>query len=430
MKLSVIGTGYVGLVSGVCFAELGNQVICVDKDSEKIKMLNNLEMPIYEPGLKELVQNNVQESRISFTSDIKEAVASSDVIFIAVGTPPLPNGQADLRFIEAVAASIGKYMNDYKLIVNKSTVPVGTGDFVREIVMKHQAEPVDFDIVSVPEFLREGNAIQDSMNPDRVIIGASSNKAAEIMKKLHEPFNAPVLITDVKSAEMIKYASNAFLATKISFINEIANICEKVGANVKEVAKGMGYDKRIGDKFLNAGIGYGGSCFPKDTTALVEIAASVDYDFKILKSVVDVNKKQRFKVIDSLKQIYDNLDGKKVAVLGLAFKPNTDDLREAPSINIIEELIAKNVHVKAYDPIAMNNATKIIRNTITYSSSVLEAVEGVDAIILVTEWHELIEADWFTIGNLVNKKIIIDGRNVIDSDLVESLGFIYKGIGV
>ncbi|PKM44136.1 MAG: UDP-glucose 6-dehydrogenase [Firmicutes bacterium HGW-Firmicutes-8] len=416
------------MVTFTCFAEKGNSLICVDNNPEKIKMLENNIMPIYEPGLKELVKKNQDEGRISFTTDLPGAVQKSDVIFIAVGTPSLSNGEADLQYIEAVAREIGQAMNGYKIVVDKSTVPVGTGDRVRKIISESQTGEYGFDVVSAPEFLREGCAVGDTLNPDRIIIGTSSKKAAQIMDELHKPFNAPIVITDVRSAEMIKYASNAFLATKISFINEIANICEKVGADVTEVARGMGYDKRIGNQFLMAGIGYGGSCFPKDTKALIQIAGNADYDFELLKSVIKVNQIQRYKPIKKLISILGELQGRTVGILGLAFKPNTDDMREAPSVEIITELKKLGAGIKAYDPVAGDEARKVIKD-IEYCSDPYETMDGADAVILVTEWEEFKNLDLDKMKKLLNIPLVIDGRNVFDPAEMQAKGFIYTGVG-
>lgn len=353
MNIAVIGTGYVGLVSGVCFSELGNRVICVDNNQDKVEMLNAGEVPIYEPGLQELMVANKRAGKLSFTSDIAEAIRESDIIFIAVGTPSLPNGEANLGFVEQVAIEIGTHLESYKIVVTKSTVPVGTNDRVRELIQSISTQP--FDVASVPEFLREGSAVKDTLNPDRIVIGTDSERAIQALKKLHRPLTENLIVTDIRSAEMIKYASNAFLATKISFINEISNICEKVGADVTRVAEGMGYDKRIGSSFLKAGIGYGGSCFPKDTQALIQIAGQVDYDFRLLKSVVQVNQDQRFNVIRKLEEIFGTLSGRTIAIWGLAFKPDTDDVRDAPAIDIIRYLTEAGAVVKAYDPIATTN---------------------------------------------------------------------------
>lgn len=424
----MVGTGYVGLVSGTCFAEMGNEVTCVDNDIEKIEMLKRNIMPIYEPGLGELVGKNQAEGRLSFSTDLSKAVKESEVIFIAVGTPSLPNGEADLQYVDAVAAQIGQSINGYKLVVNKSTVPVGTGDRVKKLISQNLVGKHDFDVVSAPEFLREGCAINDTLFPDRIVIGASSNKAANIMKELHKGFNAPILLTDVRSAEMIKYASNAFLATKISFINEIGNICEKVGADVIKVAEGMGYDKRIGHRFLMAGIGYGGSCFPKDTKALIQIAGNADHDFELLRSVVKVNQIQRYKPIKKLISILGELRGRTVGILGLAFKPNTDDIREAPSIEIISELKRLGVKVRAYDPIAMEQAKGIIKG-IEYCSDPYATASGADAIVIVTEWEEFKQLNLDRVRELLNIPVVIDGRNIYDPLEMQRMGFIYAGIG-
>ncbi len=428
MKLAVVGTGYVGLVSGTCFAELGNNVICVDNNEEKISMLERNIMPIYEPGLEELVKKNKEKSRLTFTTDLTEAVKKSDIVFIAVGTPSLPNGEADLQYVDSAAKKIGQAMNGYKIIVNKSTVPVGSGDRVKKIISENTTGDFEYDIVSSPEFLREGCALEDTLNPDRIVIGASTKKAANIMETLHKPFNAPIVITDVRSAEMIKYASNAFLATKISFINEIANICEKVGADVIEVANGMGYDKRIGNQFLMAGIGYGGSCFPKDTKALIQIAGNAAHDFELLKSVVKVNQIQRYKPLKKLISILGDLKGRTIGVLGLAFKPNTDDMREAPSIEIIKELKRLGAYVRVYDPVAMDEAKKVITN-IEYCTNSYEVVKDSDALIFVTEWDEFKQLDFEKVKNLINIPIIIDGRNMFDPSEMQRRGFIYAGVG-
>lgn len=428
MKISVIGTGYVGLVSGTCFAENGNHVICADNDRHKIEMLKNDIMPIYEPGLEELVRKNKKEGRLSFTTSISNAVKNSDIIFIAVGTPSLANGEADLQYIDAVARKIGTSIDSPKIVVNKSTVPVGTGDRVRKLIKENLTGDLSFDVVSCPEFLREGCAIDDTLNPDRIVVGVSSEGAAKIMEELHKPFNAPMVITDIRSAEMIKYASNAFLATKISFINEIANICEKVGADVVNVAKGMGYDERISPHFLMAGIGYGGSCFPKDTKALIQIAGNEDYDFELLRSVVKVNQIQRYKPIKKLISILGLLEGRIIGILGLAFKPNTDDMREAPSIELISELKKLGAHIKAYDPVAVEEAKKVISG-VEYCADPYQAIDGVDAVVIVTEWDEFRDLDLECVRRLVRTPVIIDGRNIFDPTEIQQMGFIYSGVG-
>lgn len=428
MNCSVIGTGYVGLVSGVCFAELGNHVICVDTDPIKITKLNEGIMPIYEDGLKEMCNRNRDVGRIEFTTDIEYAVVNSDIIFIAVGTPSLPNGGVDLSQVEYAAQQIAQSMNGYKVIVNKSTVPVGTQKKVTQIIQDNMNTKYEFDVVSNPEFLREGTALQDTMNTDRIVIGSNSTRAIEILKELHEPFNAPYVITDPESAELIKYASNAFLATKITFINEIANICELVGGDVVEVAKGMGLDTRISPKFLQAGIGYGGACFPKDTKAIVKIGEQVGYDFEIVKSVIAVNEKQKKKPFAKLQQILGEIQGKTVAILGLSFKPNTDDMREAPSIEIINAIQNKGGIVKAYDPASIEMASQLLDDVI-FANSPYEAVENADAIILVTEWAEIINMDLQKVSQLVRGRIFIDGRNVYQYEEMEKYGFQYYCIG-
>lgn len=428
LKIAVIGTGYVGLVSGVCFSELGNEVICVDKDQSKVDILNRLESPIYEPGLTELIEKNHGLNRLRFTTDISYGVKNSDIIIIAVGTPPLPTGEANLSFIEQVASEIAVEMNEYKIVMTKSTVPVGTNERIKEIMLGLTNLP--FDIVSVPEFLREGSAVKDTLNPDRIIIGTESVHAKEVLTELHKPLTENILITDVRSAEMIKYASNAFLATKISFINEIANICDSVGADVSKVAEGMGYDNRIGSAFLNAGIGYGGSCFPKDTKALVQIAGNANYDFKLLKSVIEVNQNQRFNVLDKLRLSLGSFTGKTIAVWGLAFKPNTDDVRDAPAFEIISELLAAGAKIKAYDPIAMGNFKSLLDDrSIEWSSSALDAATNTDAICLLTEWDEFKKVNLETVQSVMNTPVLIDGRNVYSKEQIGETGFEYKSIG-
>jgi UDPglucose 6-dehydrogenase len=428
MKIAVVGTGYVGLVSGVCFAELGNHVICVDKDQRKVDVLNKLESPIYEPGLTELIVKNHNEKRLEFTTDLSYGVKNSDIVIIAVGTPPLPNGEANLSYIEQVATEIATEMNDYKTIITKSTVPVGTNDRIKEIVGNFTKYP--FDVVSVPEFLREGSAIKDTLNPDRIVIGTESEAAKEILTELHKPLTGNIIITDIRSAEMIKYASNAFLATKISFINEIANICDKVGADVTKVAEGMGYDKRIGASFLNAGIGYGGSCFPKDTNALVQIAGNANYDFKLLKSVIEVNQNQRFNIMEKLRDSVTNLAGKTIAVWGLAFKPNTDDVRDAPAFEIISELVSQGANVKAFDPIAQENfKSQYDHSAIKWCKSPLEAAKDSDAICLLTEWDEFKNIDLKEVQKVMTTPILIDGRNVYSKEQISETNFLYKSIG-
>jgi UDPglucose 6-dehydrogenase len=429
MNITVIGTGYVGLVSGICYAELGNQVICVDNDPDKIDILNTGGIPIYEPGLKELAAENRAKGRLSFTTDLSMAVTQSDIIILAVGTPPLPNGEANLAYIDHAALEVAQVMNGYKIIAVKSTVPVGTNERLRELIQAHTNHP--FDSISLPEFLREGSAIQDTLHPDRIIIGADSQSAADTMARLHKPLTEQIVVTDIRSAEMIKYASNAFLATKISFINEIANICEKVGADVTKVAEGMGYDKRIGPSFLNAGIGYGGSCFPKDTSALIQIAGNVDYEFKLLRSVVEVNQDQRFNVIRKLERIFEGeLQGKTVAVWGLAFKPNTDDVRDSPALEIIQHLVDNGVKVKAYDPIAMDNFRELFGiDGVIWCNDAMEAAHGADALCLLTEWDEFARVDLLHLQEVLKQPILIDGRNVFNEESLLGTNFIYYSVG-
>jgi UDPglucose 6-dehydrogenase len=428
MKLTVIGTGYVGLVSGVCFANLGHVVTCVDKDESKIAMLRRGEVPIYEPGLKELIDVNTDEGRLFFSTDISAPVQDAEIIVIAVGTPQSDNGEADLTFIEQAAREIAGAMNGYKIIVTKSTVPVGTNERIRKIISALTVH--SFDVVSVPEFLREGTAVRDTFYPDRIVIGADNPQAAEVIAGLHRTLTDNLVMTDLRSAEMIKYASNAFLATKISFINEIANICEKVGADVMEVARGMGYDKRIGDAFLKAGIGYGGSCFPKDTQALVQIAGNVEYDFKLLRSVIEVNQLQRLNVVRKLTESLGTLQGKTIAVWGLSFKPNTDDIREAPSLEIIPLLLDLGASIRAYDPIAMKHfRRKVDSPAITYCNSAEETAWNADALCLLTEWEEFTKVDLSKLAKLMKQPILVDGRNVYSAQDIAGTGFYYYSIG-
>jgi len=428
MNLCVIGTGYVGLVTGTVFADLGNDVVCCDKDASKIDMLARGEMPIYEPGLEEMVKHNVEDGRLSFSTDVGEAVKGADVVFIAVGTPTGSDGYADLSAVKDVAKIIARNLDRYKVIVNKSTVPVGTGDVVREIIDLNKVRDVEFDVVSNPEFLREGNAINDTLHPDRIVIGAPSQNVAMRILELYAPLERPMIITDVHSAEMIKYASNAFLATKISFINAIANICEMANADIAQVAKGMGLDKRIGHEFLSAGLGYGGSCFGKDTSCLVTTAEKLGYDFKLLASVIDINADQPKRFTDRMKRVLGTLEGKTVAVLGLAFKPNTDDLRDAKSLEIIANLLAENAVVRAYDPIAMANTRKIFPG-IGYCENPYEAVKGADALVIVTEWNEFKFIDLARVKETMAQPIIFDGRNIYDPERMRRLGFDYYCVG-
>ncbi len=426
MNIAVVGTGYVGLVAGTCFADLGNNVVCIDNNNEKIDLLNKGGVPIYEPGLKGLIEKNVKAGRLKFSTDLKKSIQKSKVVFIAVGTPSKKDGSADLKYVEMVAEEIGKAMNDEKIIVNKSTVPVGTGNLVENIVKKHYSEK--FHVVSNPEFLREGNAIKDFLEPDRVVIGNADKKAAETMEQLYKPLNCEILFTDVKSAELIKYASNTFLATKISFINEVANFCDKVGADVSMVAKGMGLDERIGEHFLNAGAGYGGSCFPKDVKELISVGKRQNYNFKIAEAVENVNMEQKKVLIKKAKKMLGSLKGKTIGLLGLAFKPNTDDMREAPALVIIKELIEQGAKVKAFDPIAMKNTEKLVKK-IEFAENAYDAIKDCDALMLVTEWNDFKEIDFKRVKTLLKQPIIIDGRNIYSREKLEKMGFKYTGIG-
>ncbi|KJD46527.1 UDP-glucose dehydrogenase family protein [Paenibacillus terrae] len=428
MKLAVIGTGYVGLVSGVCFAHKGNEVICVDLEQHKIDMLNRAESPIYEPGIEELIALNLEAGRLEFTSDLSDAVRRSDIVILAVGTPSLANGEANLSYIEQAAADVGKAMNGYKIIMTKSTVPVGTNEKIKDVLARHTS--LSFDIVSAPEFLREGSAINDTLHPDRIIIGLDNTGLRETMVSLHQVFTDKIYVTDIRSAEMIKYASNAFLATKISFINEIANICEKVGADVTCVADGMGMDKRIGSSFLQAGIGYGGSCFPKDTNALIQIAGNVDYEFKLLKSVVEVNTDQRFMIVSKLRESLGQLHGVPIGIWGLAFKPNTDDIREAPALEIVETLIQAGAIVKLYDPIAMEKfKERVDHPNIVWCSSPQQAAEGSDAVCLLTDWEEFKNVNLVQLSSILHKPVLIDGRNVFTEEQIQGSGLEYYSVG-
>ncbi|MGC8741878.1 MAG: UDP-glucose dehydrogenase family protein [Candidatus Sumerlaeaceae bacterium] len=428
MNVCVIGTGYVGLVTGATFADLGNDVICVDKDESKIERLKRADMPIYEPGLEEIVRRNLDEGRIAFTTDIAEGVKRSLVIFIAVGTPPKDNGETDLSQVEAAAKEIAYHMDSYKIIVNKSTVPVGTGDFVRRIIEQHRRRLVDFDVVSNPEFLKEGSAVYDSMHPDRIVIGAPSQHVAMALLELYAPLEVPMLITDVESAEMIKYASNAFLATKISFINAIANICEKAGADVMLVAKGMGYDKRIGAEFLQAGLGFGGSCFPKDTLSLRHVTRQLGEDSSLLDAVLAINEDRVPRFVRRMEERLGDFAGKTFAILGLAFKPNTDDLREAKSLEIIQLLQEKKAKIRAYDPVAIENAEKVLRDVV-FCKSAYEAAEGADAVVIVTDWNEFKLLNLEKLRQKVRQPIIFDGRNIYQPERVRKYGFEYFSIG-
>ncbi|MGH7454957.1 MAG: UDP-glucose dehydrogenase family protein, partial [bacterium] len=431
MRICMIGTGYVGLVTGTCFAEFGNDVVCVDIIKEKIDKLNRGELPIYEPGLDDMVAKNVAEGRLKFTTDLKQAVEQSLVIFIAVGTPQAEDGSADMRYVEAVTKDIALYMNDYKVVVNKSTVPVGAGKWIKKLIQENQPKPFAFSVASNPEFLREGSAIEDFIRPNRVVIGTDDERGAEVMRDLYKPLyliETPIVMTDLASAELTKYAANAFLATKIGFINEIANICESVGADVHDVARGMGLDHRIGSKFLHPGPGYGGSCFPKDTRALLNIAKKSGYNFKIVEAAVEVNDQQRVRMLEKIKSTIGSLRGKTLAVLGLAFKPNTDDMREAPSIDIIAGLQKEGARIKAYDPIAMLEARKVLKD-VEFAEDTYSAINGADALVFLTEWNQFRSLDLDKIKRLLKTPLIIDLRNIYDPPRMRESGFQYVAVG-
>lgn len=469
MRVCVIGTGYVGLVTGACLAHVGHHVICVDNNEAKVKLMQAGQSPIFEPGLSEIMQAAIQSERLEFTTDLAAGVEHGEVLFIAVGTPALPNGESDTRYVEAVARGIGSHLNGgYKVIINKSTVPIGSGDWVRMIVLDGVAErqratatPIlagigveetttlpstitteyDFDVVSNPEFLREGSAVFDTFNPDRIVVGSNSQRAIALMQELYAPIvnrefaedktaaPVPVVVTDLSSAEMIKYAANAFLATKISFINEVANICDRVGADVTQVANGIGLDSRIGRKFLNAGLGWGGSCFPKDVSALIHTADDYGYEAQLLKSAVSVNERQRLIVVEKLQQALKILKGKTIGLLGLTFKPDTDDLRDAPALNVIENLVRLGAKVKAYDPIISQTGMRHGISDVIVETDVDRLADSCDALVLVTEWQQFKSLDYVGMAKLMNTPILIDGRNFLNEAILQEAGFRYIGIG-
>jgi UDPglucose 6-dehydrogenase len=460
MRVCVIGTGYVGLVTGVCLAHVGHEVICIDVNEEKVKLMQSGQSPIFEPGLSELMKSSMETGHLQFSTDLQQGVEHGEVLFIAVGTPALPNGESDTRYVEAVAKGIGTHLNGgYKVIVNKSTVPIGSGDWVRMIVLdgvtERQQVPVaagsgqavhpevvaDFDVVSNPEFLREGSAIYDTFNPDRIVLGSNSPRAVEVMQQLYAPIVSgqyrevpggdpvPVVVTDLSSAEMVKYASNSFLATKISFINEIANICDRVGADVTQVAAGIGLDSRIGKKFLQAGIGWGGSCFPKDVSALIHTADDYGYDAQLLKAAVEVNNRQRQITLEKLQQVLKILKGKTVGLLGLTFKPDTDDMRDAPSLILIEQLNRLGAKVKAYDPIVSQSGIRHGLTGVIVENDAPHLADGCDALVLVTDWAQFKDLDYATLAQRMHSPILIDGRNFLDRDALIQAGFQYVGIG-
>ena len=430
MKLTLVGTGYVGLVSGSGFANLGNDVVCLDIDNSKIDSLQNGELIIYEPGLEEIFKRNLKSGRLKFTTDTKRAIQDSDIIFICVGTPSTEKHSADLTAVKKVAKTIGIFINKYKVIVNKSTVPIGTADLVKKIITENQTENIEFDVVSNPEFLREGAAVKDFENPDRIIIGTDSKKAGEIMTSLYRSVartDRPIMITDIKSAELIKYASNSMLASRISFMNQLSHLCEKTGADIKDVSRGMGLDRRIGSRFLHAGIGYGGSCFPKDVKALITTLNEYGCDADLFEAVHKINEKQKVVVLDKLKSAI-TISGSSIAVWGISFKPKTDDIRDAPSIEIIKNLRKMGAEIRAFDPVAVNNAKKILEG-VDFFDDPYEAIRDCDALIIATEWDEFRNLDFRAVKVLLKKPVVIDGRNIYDPEEMRNLGFTYFGIG-
>jgi UDPglucose 6-dehydrogenase len=431
MHICVVGVGYVGLVTAACFAEFGVNVTCVDKDKGKIEVLQKGKVPFYEPGLTELVLKNIQEGRLSFTTEAGSAIRQALVLFIAVGTPSAPDGSADLKYIREVAVTIGQNLDGYKVIVTKSTVPVGTSQIINQIIEERRQSEVAFDVVSNPEFLREGSAIEDFMRPNRVVLGAESDQAVAILKDLYSPLyliETPFVITDVQTSEMIKYASNAFLATKVSFINEMANICEQVGADVHQVAKGMGLDRRIGPKFLHPGPGFGGSCFPKDIKAIEKIGRDHGYSFEIVKAVTRVNKRQRKLMIEKINTTLGGLEGKVLAILGVTFKPNTDDMREAPSITIIRGLQRQGAKIRVFDPAGMKEARKIFRS-VYYAKDAYDAARGAHGLVIITEWNQFRNLNWKRMAELLREPVVVDLRNIYDPEKMRGLGFRYVCVG-
>jgi UDPglucose 6-dehydrogenase len=430
MNIAVVGTGYVGLVTGTCFAEMGNHVTCVDIDANKVTAMKNGKVPIYEPHLDVLFERNLKQGRLNFTTDLKSAVHDSTIIFLALPTPPGEDGSADLSYVLGVAGQLGEMLTEYKVIINKSTVPVGTAEKVHKAIAKNCK--VEFDVVSNPEFLREGFAVDDFMKPDRVVIGTDSEKAKKLMSDLYAPFvrqGNPIYFMDTRSSELTKYAANAFLATKITFMNEVANLCEKVGANVDMVRIGIGSDNRIGKRFLFAGIGYGGSCFPKDVQALERTSHDYKYDFKVLNAVMEVNNVQRVSIVEKIKNYFGELSGKRIAIWGLAFKPDTDDIREAPALYIIELLLKEGVHITAFDPEATENVKKQVGDKIAYAATPYDAVEGADALVIATEWSVFRTPEFDTLSKKMKSKVIFDGRNLYDPQKMQELGFYYNSIG-
>jgi UDPglucose 6-dehydrogenase len=427
-NICVIGVGYVGLVTGTCFSDLGNRVVALDINDKRIENLRNGVLPIYEPGLKEIVERNIKAERLHFTTDYDEALKDAEFVFICVGTPEGVDGEADLQYVRMAAESLAKHMDHSVIIINKSTVPVGTGDWVAEIIRENQPKPIPFSVVSCPEFLREGSAIRDFLNPDRTVLGSTDKAAANRVAQLHLPLRAPIVVTDLRTAEMIKYASNAFLATRISFINEIANICEALGADVKEVAQGMGYDKRIGHHFLESGIGYGGSCFPKDVKALAYMAQLHGSNPQLLQSVMDINKTQRKQIVLKLEDMLGSLNGKTIGLLGLAFKENTDDIRESPALEVAEMLHNQGATVRGYDPVAMENVSRAMP-FISLAEDAYDLAKGCDALVITTPWNEFKALDMGRICTEMKQPIMVDGRNLYDPKLMKQMGFQYRGVG-
>lgn len=427
-QLCVIGVGYVGLVTSACFADLGNRVIALDVDEERIANLKKGVMPIYEPGLEELVRRNVRAGRLSFTTSYAEALQGTEFAFIAVGTPSAPNGEADLQYVAAAAKAIAENMSGPLIVINKSTVPIGTGDLVADMIRRAQPKPIPFSVVSCPEFLREGSAIADFMNPYRTVIGSLDREAAEKVAQLHVPLRAPIIVTDLRTAEMIKYASNAMLATRISFMNELADLCEAVGADIKEVAAGMGYDKRIGPAMLDAGLGWGGSCFPKDVRALAHMARANGLTPRLLDAVLEINHARRHLAVEKVRHALDGLQDKTIGLLGLAFKPNTDDMREAPSLDLAQAFLIGGAAVRAYDPVAMENARRLLP-AVTLCPDPYTLAEGCDALVVVTDWNEFKHLDLERIRDAMRQPVLLDGRNIYDPAEMRALGFTYLGMG-
>lgn len=429
MNITVIGTGYVGLVTGACLTQLGHSVMCIDNNHEKIELLKKGTLPIYEPHLTSLVTTAMQRKKMFFSTEISKGVTFGKVIFVTVGTPPKTSGEADLSLVEKVAIEIASSMKSYRVIVSKSTVPVETGEKIAHTIELYNKTHIPFDIVSNPEFLREGVAIHDFMHPDRIVIGASSERAKKVMREVYKKIKAPIIFTDIKSAELIKHAANSFLSLKISYINALSQICDRVGADVRQVADGMGHDKRIGRAFLDAGVGFGGSCFPKDLSAFITIADEIGYNFELLKVVQKINEEQKINFVKKIREAVWNLNEKTITVLGLAFKPNTDDIRSAPAIDIISLLLEEGATVRAYDPVAMNNAKKILGEKIVFGKTPYDSMQGSHALVVLTEWDEFKKLDMKKVKKLLHTPVIIDGRNMFDGEKLRAMGFVYKGVG-